>query len=109
MIFLDFFKRFERETSFVHKDFITTFLSLKFFEILLMLRGNVYKNVHKNCVMNICMNKMLAVMGKCHLVNGKVVGPIEGLHYDESMWKTITNKQRDMSSSSAMVKGHSVW
>ena len=60
-VYLDFFQQFGRETSFVHKDFITTFLSLIFFEILSTFRGNVYKNVHKNCVMNILMNKMLAV------------------------------------------------
>jgi len=53
--------RFGSENGFVHKDFITTFLLLKLLKILLTFRGNVYKNVHKNCVINICMNKMLAV------------------------------------------------
>ena len=67
-IFLDFFTQFGRETSFVHMDFITTFVSLKFFEILLMFRGNVYNNVHKNCVMNIRMNKMLAEVSDFRII-----------------------------------------
>jgi hypothetical protein len=50
--------------SFVHKDFITTFLSLKFFDFFLAFRGNVYKKVYKGAVMNKIMNKMLAV---CYL------------------------------------------
>ena len=48
--------------SFVHKDFITTFLSLKFFEFFLTFRGNVYKKVYNGAVMNKIMNKMLAVI-----------------------------------------------
>ncbi len=48
--------------SFVHKDFITTFLSLKFFDFFLAFRGNVYKKVYKGAVMNKIINKMLAVM-----------------------------------------------
>ena len=52
---------FDREMSFVHKDFITTFLSLKFFEFFLTFRGNVYKKGYKGAVMNKIMNKMLAV------------------------------------------------
>ena len=32
--------------------------------------------------------------GKCHLVDGKVVGTIEGLHYMEDIWKAMTSEQK---------------
>ena len=32
--------------------------------------------------------------GKCHLVDGKVVGTIEGLHFMEFIWKTMTSEQK---------------
>ncbi len=33
--------------------------------------------------------------GKLHLEGGKVVGTIEGLHYDKSIWMAMTKEQRD--------------
>ena len=33
--------------------------------------------------------------GKLHLEGGKVVGTIEGLHYDKSIWDAMTKEQRD--------------
>jgi len=57
---------FDREMSFVHKDFITTFLSLKFFDFFLTFRGNVYKKVYNGAVMNKIMNKMLAVQSSLY-------------------------------------------
>ena len=32
--------------------------------------------------------------GKCRLVDGKVVGTIEGLHNSEDIWKTMTSEQK---------------
>jgi hypothetical protein len=32
--------------------------------------------------------------GKCHLVDGKVVGTIEGLHYSEDIWKAMASEQK---------------
>jgi hypothetical protein len=32
--------------------------------------------------------------GKCGLVEGKVAGTIEGLHYTKDIWKAITSKQK---------------
>jgi hypothetical protein len=32
--------------------------------------------------------------GKCRLVDGKVVGTIEGLHYSEDIWKAMTSEQK---------------
>jgi hypothetical protein len=33
-------------------------------------------------------------VGKCHLVDGKVVGTIEGLHYSKDIWKAMTSEQK---------------
>ena len=33
--------------------------------------------------------------GKLHLEDGKVLGTIEGLHYDKSIWMAMTKEQRD--------------
>ena len=33
--------------------------------------------------------------GKLHHEGGKVVGTIEGLHYDKSFWIAMTKEQRD--------------
>jgi hypothetical protein len=32
---------------------------------------------------------------KCGLESRKVVGTLEGLHYDETIWKTMSREQRD--------------
>ncbi len=32
--------------------------------------------------------------GQCCLVDGKVVGTIEGLHYTKDIWKAITSEQK---------------
>ena len=34
-------------------------------------------------------------IGKLHLESGKVLGAIEGLHYDKSIWTAMTKEQRD--------------
>ena len=33
--------------------------------------------------------------GRLHLEGGKVMGTIEGLHYDKSIWDAMTKEQRD--------------
>ena len=34
-------------------------------------------------------------MGKLHIEGGKVVGTIEGLHYEKNIWMAMTKEQRD--------------
>ncbi len=34
------------------------------------------------------------IAGKCHLVDRRVVGTVEGLHYGEDLWKAMTLEQK---------------
>lgn len=35
------------------------------------------------------------IMGNLYLEGGTVVGTVEGLHYDKSIWEAMTKEQRD--------------